>query len=903
MTTQPIEVGATGVHETFRLRSSSSDRIERLIIGRATWIVILATLVIAVLPHPDNRYEYAPVILWALAYAAYTVCLHLLRRWLKHSYDHPLFTEIRIHFNIVMVSILVWITGGIISPFWPFYVLPTLAAIIYSRGLRRTVTVTIEVLISYYIACAFSLLDFLAADLSRLAMNSAAITFLALLLKYLVDLIRGHSRYCLETAQSIQTLASSLDPVADLGQLSRSIVQRIVEAVKAGDGTLMLFNRETDSLEMWAKYSRLHEELPKERFALGEGIAGQVAQKRKPKLVIDTVADEGFASPESDQEIGSLISVPVLSQDRTVGVLTLDSPQASFFNENDLWMLQAYAATVADKLIRAKMLQALQSLRENATSDITGVLRCILDLLAQILPYDSGTVFLLDGTRVKAEEVHRHPHPELARELAFNLEEDALFSEMVEQRKAWLILNDAQQDRRFRCLAQSDYVRSWMAVSLTASGRVIGFLSLDSREEGFYAEADAQLVSVFGAHAAAAIQDARLREDRKRRIEQLQILHEATRAMVSQTRLEAIAHSLMSHLDRLFDADSTRLLIPNERTGNLKLQTVTSDGESPLLAESEKAAKQIATEVWRSGRARLLDDIPVGATAPRGTAAVGFAIRSVLAVPVMGRERMIGVLELLSRRKGYFSIEHRHLLEAASDSLATALDNSGLVAQLEEEQGALKALHDGSVEIASQLAEEDLLRSIISRAAGLVEAVGGAIYLLDDEKKRLTLAVCHGLPSTLEGMPIAEGDSATWQAIRSQKPFIRSDYLGWEHRLDVLEPYALAAVVAVPMMWRDQPLGAIVVHNTAPERPFTSEDAELLQAFASHAATVISHSKTLADNRAKSQYLADLIKHALDGIIAVDPHRQRYRVQSRSRETAAIQSRRGLGHTCGPFVL
>lgn len=872
MATKAMEVGATGVHRSFRLRTSSSDRIERTIAGGATWIAATTALVIAALPHPDNAYELMPVALWSLVYLVYTLCLHLLR-WRKHAaYDHPLFREIRIHVNILMVSVLIWITGGPKSPFWPFYVLPILGAIIYSETSLRTIIVVAEVVVAYLVACLPLLGGSVSIDFSRLVMNSAALGFLALLLKYLTDLVRGHARSCLEAAQSIQDLASSLDPIADLGQLARDIVQRIVQATGAGDSTLMILNRDSGMLEMWAKYSRLEEEPDQDRFALGEGIAGRVAQTQLPKLVTDTISEEGFVSSSSQPRIGSLVSVPVLSQNRTIGVLNLDSPQPGFFTENDMWMLQAYAATVADKLVRAKVLQALQSLRENAPPDTTHTLHYILELLAQILPFDSATIFLLDGTRVTAEAVHRHPHPNLALNLTFDLEDDDLFSEMVQQRLAWLILSDAQQDSRFRSLGGAHYVRSWLAVSLTASGRVIGFLTLDSRQVGLYTEADAQSASVFGAHAAAAIQDARLLEDRQRRTDALQILHKATQAMVSRIRIDDIASDLVNHLGKLFDADVALLVARDEQKRELLFHRTAPDSEAQVGAPSMlEVARYIVAEVWRTRSSADYEDL-AGQLEQQGQSHLlhESMVRSVLAVPVTYGDRMAGVLALISQHSGHFGRGERHLLEAMADSLAIALRNASLVTQLDSDRKALRALHQGSVEIASRLADQDLLRSIITRAAELVGAAGGAVYLLDEGKQSLSLAVCQGLDPVLEGARIEVGDSATWRAIRTCQPYLVNDYAAWESRLEIMEPYGLTSVVAVPMLWRDQPLGAIVVHDDAETRSYTKSEGDLLQAFASHAATVIAHSRTLADLSTKTQYLENLIKHALDGIIAID---------------------------------
>jgi len=107
------------------------------------------------------------------------------------------------------------------------------------------------------------------------------------------------------------------------------------------------------------------------------------------------------------------------------------------------------------------------------------------------------------------------PDVEQAMQVTIPLADDVLFQEMLRTRQP-VILPDAQQDERFLAAGGTDYVRGWIGAPLVVKGRVIGDLTVDSRQPGVYGQEETEVVAAFAAQAAIAIENARLYQEAER---------------------------------------------------------------------------------------------------------------------------------------------------------------------------------------------------------------------------------------------------------------------------------------------------------------------------------------------------------------------------------------------------
>jgi DNA-binding response OmpR family regulator/putative methionine-R-sulfoxide reductase with GAF domain len=159
----------------------------------------------------------------------------------------------------------------------------------------------------------------------------------------------------LETLNEInKVITSSLDLDQILSQAMHGI-QRILH-VEAG--SLLLLDEDSGLLEFKKVLSGSQERMVDFKLRVGEGIAGHVAQNGEPLLVADVQNDPRFC-PRMDEAIAlvtrSVLCVPLKVKDRIIGVIEVINRLDGLFDENDLWLLDYMAGSVAIALENARL--------------------------------------------------------------------------------------------------------------------------------------------------------------------------------------------------------------------------------------------------------------------------------------------------------------------------------------------------------------------------------------------------------------------------------------------------------------------------------------------------------------------------------------------------------------------
>ena len=230
----------------------------------------------------------------------------------------------------------------------------------------------------------------------------------------------------------------------------------------------------------------------------------------------------------------SMIVVPLKLQNRAIGLFGLyrSRPHWPAFSEDDLRLAQDLADRAALALGNAQLFARVQvelAAREQAKKatellhaagqllarplDLDQILETLLDVLKQLIPYDSANIMLPEepGTfRVRyLRGYERWTDPERVKALRFDLTQRPPIAEIVEQRRSRLI-PDVHQEPSWRPMLDTAYVGCWLGVPLIAENRLVGIYSIDRHEPHSLTAHDVQLAETLAASAAAALERANL---------------------------------------------------------------------------------------------------------------------------------------------------------------------------------------------------------------------------------------------------------------------------------------------------------------------------------------------------------------------------------------------------------
>jgi sigma-B regulation protein RsbU (phosphoserine phosphatase) len=218
---------------------------------------------------------------------------------------------------------------------------------------------------------------------------------------------------------------------------------------------------------------------------------------------------------------------------------------------------------------------------------------------------------------------------------------------------------------------------SQLAVPVRRKGKVIGALNLLNEVEGAFTPQDEALLRQFAAHVAVAIENARLFESERHYVDTLETLAEIGREMSSILDLDALLTRIASLTKRLIDYRTFGILLLDEDTEQLEMKLAVRYGKG---AESKNFKLGEGLVGWAAQHKEpvLVSDVSQD---PRYINLVADA-RSELVIPMLIKDRCIGVFDLESPELDAFTKEHQELLTLLASQAAVAIDNARLYDEL-----------------------------------------------------------------------------------------------------------------------------------------------------------------------------------------------------------------------------
>jgi len=276
-------------------------------------------------------------------------------------------------------------------------------------------------------------------------------------------------------------------------------------------------------------------------------------------------------------------------------------------------------------------------------------------------------------------------------------------------------------------------------------------------------------------------------------------------------------------------------------------------------AEAVKLLKNMETRsfwgrVLKDDRSLIVND-PTTHPDRIGTPKGHPRIASFLGVPLRHAEKTIGVIALANKEPGY-SLADQQTVETLSVAVVEALMRKRAEAAVQRRAEELAALQATILDITARPDLPILLQTIVERAARLLDAPAGGMYLCDHEKQEARCVVSYNTPHDYTGTVLKYGEGAAGVVAETGRPLIVDDYRSWQGRAPMFEEERpFRAVLTVPMIWQGRVTGVIHVLDDTASRRFTQADQELLTLFANHAAIVVENTRLLEEEKRHAEEL------------------------------------------------
>lgn len=355
---------------------------------------------------------------------------------------------------------------------------------------------------------------------------------------------------------------------------------------------------------------------------------------------------------------------------------------------------------------------------------------------------------------------------------------------------------------------------------------------------------------------------------------------ETMEALRREQRLSKIAHLISSTLDEptllqtitrlaaeLIGAEAGALALVSE-DGHLITFPYLHNLPEGLALEPTPKGQGLAWHIVEVGETTLLNDYAAHPKAwPQGVAA---GVRAFVGAPIVAGETRLGVLALFGLNPAVrFTERDAALAETVGRQAGVAIQNARLFKAKQWQVEALTALRQVALDLSAQLDLPTLLHTITDRAARLLRAALGGLYLMLPDGETLELAVSYHLPRDYTGARLRLGEGLAGRIAQTGEPFIVDDYRVWEGRASVYAGVPFAAVVGAPIKWQGKVIGVITVADVQPGR-FGPAEAEMLTRVADQAAVAIVNARLYEKLEGREAYFRALIENAWDGVMILD---------------------------------
>ena len=545
------------------------------------------------------------------------------------------------------------------------------------------------------------------------------------------DVARGR-----EVAHTLLDTTEALSTTLQLDKLLERVLDELQRVVPYDAASINLLHDEW----CWTVASRGLAHTPSARrgFVLDKRpLVQRVVRERNPVIVPD-VHDEPDWLPHPspppaaggswEGAVHSWLGVPLISRDKVVGVLMVDSHHPDTYDEETARLVFAFAHQAALAIENSRLYGQTQAqLRETTLlHSVTAALSSTLDV-GQILPYvarslceilngTSAAIYSLDeginaitvvaayaASGATAEE----QRSDLGRTYAL-AGLPATAEALTLRRPLQMRVDGPEVDPRERARLEACGARATLLLPMVARDRVLGFAQVwESQGPRRFTGGEIAMGQTLIHQAAIALENARLFEETQRRVRELQLLHDVSLATVSEVHLEDTLQAAAEALAAEFGGTHVGIMLLDPESGTLHRKASAghlSDGPHDLRIP---VGKGIIGCVAQHGEPALVPDVRLD---PRYVEVVTDT-RSELCVPLAAGPLVIGILNVESPQPNSFTEDDQRLLSTLASNLAVLIERARLFEEVEAARIKLQQRAQALEEANVRLQELDRLKS------------------------------------------------------------------------------------------------------------------------------------------------------------------------------------------------
>jgi GAF domain-containing protein/HAMP domain-containing protein len=469
-------------------------------------------------------------------------------------------------------------------------------------------------------------------------------------------------------------------------------------------------------------------------FPLGEGLTSIIIHTGQPLMIVEDTEKRSAALGAKlvGKPAKSWLGSPLHIGGKVIGALIVqDLENERSFDENSLRFVNTLASQVSgaihnirlleDSRQRAIQLESAAEIARDISSSLhlDDLLNRAVNMIRDRFSFYHASVFLIDHLGEYA--IIRESTGEAGTQLKRKGHKLGVGSKSivgyVSSRGENLIIENTDRDATYYANPLLPDTRAEAALPLKVGERILGVLDIQSTKPYVFPEEVLQILTIIADQLAVAVINTELFADTQEHLSQHRLLHHITTSAASGTTLEEALHGAVQGLQVTMGGDRVAILLVNEKEKSLKIGAAIGYSEDDLANINIPIGSGITGWAARNKKTVRIDNAPED---PRYIS-VSTNTRSELAVPLLFRNELLGVLNAESERVGAYSKETEEMLGTLAGSLAAIIANARLLQQVRRQAERERMLY----EVTSKIRRSTNIQTILTTTADeLTKALG-----------------------------------------------------------------------------------------------------------------------------------------------------------------------------------
>lgn len=582
-------------------------------------------------------------------------------------------------------------------------------------------------------------------------------------------------------------------------------------------------------------------------------IVARAARTRQP-IAVNDVRQISFHLPNPVlPNTRSEVAIPLLDEEKLIGVLDVQHTDRNHFNEDEIRTLQIIANQLSTALSKSALfthnrrlveeLSVLQAVTKVAADvrDQDTLFARVTDIIAETFQTDLCGFALVNpqtGNRTDHPSYH-YPHNRPTLTIAGPGE--GICGQVIQSGKPRRVA-DVRQEPAF---IGDPEMRSELCVPIHIDQQIVGLINVESRHLNAFSLADEQLLITIADQMATTITRLNLFNSANRQAAQTAALL-ATSKAISSLKLDHVLNTIATEAKKLFTADTCRihLVEPDGKTLNCVV-AISEHTEQAILNFALTIGIGITGSIAQSGVPELINNtlydrrgIQIPGT-PEENEAMALA-------PLIIRGEVIGVMTMTRRDVRHpFTSGNLQLLTAFADQAAVAIDNARLFAAEQRRLEELTLLNEVTSASAQATTEDELLERAtpLIRRALQVEQI--TVFLLDEWGHTLYAHPSYQGPE----LRIPLGQGVVGKIAVTGEALVVADITTIDEAPDLFP--GLSSLLAVPIKIGDRIIGVLLAASRQQD-VFDHSDEQLLHTFSRQLSTGLEKTRLIATEKRRA---------------------------------------------------